>query len=133
MEDIKFYEKLLGVNSDTYFWKNDKIDNYRTKEDHEKWNKQKEEFGFDDRETWCLKSVFALFIFPRIKRFVDREPMSFPIGITYEKWLEILNKMARSFELVILDDVGTINIDDYNDEVEEGLKLFAEYYFHLWD
>jgi len=50
----------------------------------------------------------------------------------FKKWYIILTKMIRAFEAIAAEET-----DGYNGEhhpfVDEGLKLFHEYYFNLWD
>ena len=37
----------------------------------EQWVKEREEYGFDERETWALNFSFYLWLYERLKRFVD--------------------------------------------------------------
>ena len=37
----------------------------------EEWVKEREEYGFDERETWSLNFSFYLWLYERLKRFVD--------------------------------------------------------------
>lgn len=37
----------------------------------EQWAKEQEEYGFDERETWALNFSFYLWLYERLKRFVD--------------------------------------------------------------
>ena len=38
---------------------------------HEAWAKEREEYGFDERETWCMDKFFIEWIYTRIKMYVD--------------------------------------------------------------
>lgn len=96
----------------------------------EKWKKQREERGFDDTEFWSLFTTIARFIHPRLKTWIDYEPVSYPPEITYEEWMHILKVMERSFRMIADDNFFAAK--DYK-EVKEGLDLFHEYYLHLWD
>ena len=74
----------------------------------------------------------------------------YPGNLTWESWNEILDKMLWSFEQIILSSNGTdvesdlfkeykYNdkilielVDKNNEKIDEGLKLFGEYYRSLW-
>lgn len=88
--------------------------------------------GFDDTETWSLDSSLAMLILPRLKAFRDCKRGT-PCDTTPEQWNIIIDKMMYSFEYHCDEDrkYGR-NTDEEYAKVEEGLKLFAEYYGHLW-
>lgn len=95
--------------------------------------KQREERGFDDTETWALDHVIAKFVTPRLKRFKELH-ICHPHGITMEEWDEIIQKMIDGFEEILTrDDTREKRGREYDSEkVQEGLKLFAEYFHDLW-
>lgn len=98
---------------------------------YETFKAQHEERGFDDTELWNLDVSIAKFIFPRLKAFSKSGCR--PGHLEEEEWLEILNKMIRSFELMS-DDVDAFSYDaKINMEIEEGLELFHQYYRNLWN
>jgi hypothetical protein len=70
---------------------------------------------------------------------------SFPSCFENEQeWQEVLNKMIFSFSAALEDDFNIPQkyIDDYKEidkareaygkDIEEGINLFAKYYFSLW-
>lgn len=93
--------------------------------------------GFCDAETWALDSVICQFILPRLIRFRDIHG-GYPGGLTEQKWIEILDKMIFAFDWSLNHEE-----DKYKDLTQgeqernweryiEGMKLFAEYFRHLW-
>ena len=96
----------------------------------EEWYNQRKETGFDDTETWSLKTTIAKFVLPRLKWFKERH-FDNPWDITFEKWDEILDNMIFSFEYYAKDEWKPISDEDFK-KVEEGMKLFGEYYGDLW-
>lgn len=96
----------------------------------EEWYNQRKENGFDDTETWSLKTTIAKFVLPRLKWFKERH-FDNPWDITFEKWDEILDNMIFSFEYYAKDEWKPISDEDFK-KVEEGMKLFGEYYGDLW-
>ena len=91
--------------------------------------KQREERGWDDTELWNLDHTIARFVYPRLKRFIELEPKSYPTDFTYEEWIETLKKMLYSFECIVND---SINREEYN-KVQEGFELFGKYFQTIWD
>ena len=130
--DITLYTQLLEACS-----YNKEIDPYNIpnvnftliERDDNRWDEYKQQSlqrGFDDAETWALNNTIAKFIEPRLKLFREIHA-SYPANITEEQWNEILDKMIKAFEYINND-----NIHNHQEEVDEGLDLFREYFFGLW-
>lgn len=97
--------------------------------------------GFSDEELWALNETIAKFIIPRLKRLQEVKH-GYPSNITQEEWDDILNKIIRAFEIVLIEDdfYGHGNVDEwqehrkiYDKKKKEGLELFAKYFDNLWD
>ena len=87
------------------------------------------ELGFAQSETWNLYYSLALEIYPRLCYFRE-QTLASPIEVdSKEEWDEILGKMIHAFKLILTDDRRD---DEKFKEVEEGLRLFAKWYFALW-
>lgn len=106
---------------------------YISKKDkrYKKYVNQLKKRGFSDTETWCLFSVVSEFVLPRLKRFREINN-GYPANLTEEKWNEIIDSMILAFELCIKDDNGDFMKNEDREKVEQGLKLFGEYFQHLW-
>lgn len=101
-----------------YLEKNDKR--------YKKHMSQLRQNGFSDSETWALYSVIAEFTLPRLKRFREIE-VDYPSNLkNREEWNKILDKMIAYFQSVVNDD------ENMQNEHEQGLKWFCEYYRDLW-
>lgn len=100
----------------------------KEKQNRKKYAKQRSKRGFDDTELWSLDETIANFVYPRLKRF-KKHLNGHPGNLTIEQWEEILNKMTKSFELVLNDEITEETYDEYT----EGMNLFAEYFINLWD
>lgn len=90
--------------------------------------------GFSDDETWSLEYGSAKWILPRLRRFKELNN-SHPMDLTFEKWMEIIDKMIYAFETIIArdDPDKDINWDlDIDKKVKEGLELFGKYFLDLW-
>ena len=58
--------------------------------------------------------------------------MSHPYGLTNKKWNKIVSKMVQAFDLIVNTDAAR-RTDKEHEVVNEGLDLFREYFFDLWD
>lgn len=87
--------------------------------------------GWDDSELWNLDLTFARYIQPRLSRFRETT-YAYPNGLSMDEWRGMLWKMERAFTLLSTDDWFPLFEEGKQAEVEEGLKLFAEYYQSLW-
>lgn len=99
------------------------------------------EIQIDKYDTWNLDNTLAMIILPCLKQLRDTTH-GYPASLANYKedeyeiiddsganiWKEILNKMINSFERI-----ADISDYEYDDEVQEGLNLFAKYYCNLWD
>ena len=79
--------------------------------------------GMSQRDTWSLGVPFAEYILPRLKLF---KTTTFRDD---KEWDAILDKMMFAFQKVIECDGGP---SEFEDEINEGLKLFGKYYRGLW-
>lgn len=132
MKDVKYYEKKIGLKPEYYFWDDQMTDKFKNDKRQGKWAEQREKYGFDQRELWCLKSTLATFIYPRLMLFSEGSG-SFPLGMEYDEWLDIVKRMAKSFELILTEDMKEECDENYYKQIDEGLELFAKYFMQLWD
>lgn len=95
----------------------------------EEYKKQRIDRGFDDSELWSLDVTISKFILPRLKTFKDVAG-GYPGGMTENEWDELLDKMIVAFELHAQCKVSYT--EEENEKIKEGLKIFSEYFGHLW-
>jgi hypothetical protein len=106
--------------------------------------------GFDDSELWSLDYTCAKLMAPRLRAFIDTwdcrsAPMScfdnnsWPYSDQdFEDanviWRRSLEKMYKAFKLIVDSDGTTYMLStEEQAEIEEGLDLFREHFFELWD
>ena len=100
----------------------------------ERYKKQREQQGFDDTETWHLDRTFALFMIPRIKRFIQVNN-GFPNGETYESYIEKLKFVVKSFEEYYSDDNIETSLEIEKERLEnakQALDILLKLWFCLW-
>ena len=97
-----------------------------------KWAWQRATRGYDDRLFWAMDEYLNPIIVAGLKN-LRKNALGYPAGITSQnKWNKILDKMIFSivydkYETPFKEKMGDLN------KIEEGHKLFAEYYESLWD
>lgn len=106
--------------------------------DQIKWYFQKKFRGYADIEVWGLDIAIAKFVLPRLRALRRLPPMGHPIELTYEEWLEILDKMIYAMEFIVRDENGQMGREEYcsqenHGKVKEGLELLGKYFMDLWD
>ena len=96
-------------------------------------------------ECWNLDATLSALILPRLIRFRDNHCGTPGCLFEYDekgnilneeeecqKWEKILDKMIWAFYLYI--SVGSLYwTEEQKQQINEGLKLFAEYFQSLWD
>jgi hypothetical protein len=114
---------------------------------------RKIEVRIDSWDCWNLDYTLALIIAPALKKLKEiqhgfptefSEPDIGSDGENYggngggvEAWNAVLDKMIFAFEQISSDNDDLEQDWRYNEElrqqVQEGLNMFAKYYFALWD
>lgn len=92
---------------------------------------QRVQRGWDDSETYSLDYSLAKLILPRLRRFKELKTWR-PADMTPTEWDSALDKMIAAFEFAASDD-RWIDVAGKEQALrQEGLDLFAKYYFSLW-
>lgn len=114
------------------------------KRTRKKWLK-KQGLYVNPKETWNLDVTLARYILPRLKLY-KKLTIAYPgcgEANTFEKWVEILDKMIWSFEQVascyeceewkfdMNDSSWREKMRTMNKRMDDGLMLFAKYYRSL--
>ena len=99
-----------------------------------KYKKQREEQGFDDTETWHLDKTLALFLIPRLERFIQVNN-GFPTGETEESYDEKLNFIINSFKEYYYNEDQEVSLEIEKERLLNAKKaaaLLGELWFDLW-
>ena len=102
----------------------------------EMYKKQRFEQGFDDTETWHMDRTIALFIIPRLKKFIELNN-GIPTGETVESYNEKLNFIINAFENYYATNKYYESVDDterkqLTDDVKQAVEYLSKLWFELW-
>lgn len=106
-----------GITDNNRPWKFGKEDDERA----QLWNEEREIYGFDSRETWCLFETFYLWLYERLKMFKDY----CAIDTGYHKFdyngceytqEQLIDMMLERIELYFSD-----TYDEYNPRIDSEL------------
>jgi hypothetical protein len=98
------------------------------------FKKQREENGFDDTETWHLDKTLALFLIPRLERFIQVNN-GFPNGETEESFNEKLNFILKSFQQYYYGENEEVSLELEKERVsnlKKAAAILGEIWFDLW-
>lgn len=101
---------------------------------NQKWKKEKEQFGFDERETWDLCFTFFCWLYERLRKYKEISPVDLSCKIieinnkkkTLEEWIDIMINNAESLILVDIYSEEKINLAEFT------IEIFKQTIFYLW-
>lgn len=98
--------------------------------DYDTDGKRDVDVDISGHDLYSLDHTLALIIHPALVAYKEKAA-GHPGGITQDEWDDILDKMIFAFERYTEDDFIYTNDEDHK-KMSEGMKLFAEWYHHLW-
>ncbi len=106
----------------------------RDPESLERYRNQRESQGFDDTETWHLDRTLALFLIPRLERFIQVNN-GFPTNETEQSYDEKLNFILNSFKEYYYNENEEVSLEIEKERLNNAKKaavLLGELWFDLW-
>ena len=98
----------------------------------EMYKQQRFENGFDDTETWHIDRTLALFIIPRLKRFIEVNN-GIPTGETVESYNGKLNFIISSFENYYSTNKYYESTDiEERKQLTDDVRKAVDHLSHLW-
>ena len=102
----------------------------------EQYRQQRFERGFDDTETWHMDRTMALFIIPRLKRFMEVNN-GIPNGETEQSYDEKIRFIIGAFENYYVSDkyFNSVDIEErkkLTDDVRQAVEYLSKLWFELW-
>ena len=112
----------------------DQINDEREK----RWKKQRETYGFDDRETWNLDSAFYEWLYERLMMYkeiggkiVNLDSGKFEYGGKIYSQAELIDEMLKRLEFNFSDKYNDWEEDQYK-YVHEIEKMWAVVLPAMW-
>lgn len=115
----------------------DRPDLWKKRDKRQKeWTRQRKEYGFDERETWCLDFSFYCWLYERCKMFLDKSCIDLNFhkfeyeGETFTQE-QCINKIIEGCEIAI-------TVDDWNwtkeqeKQVADVAKIWAIILPAMW-
>ena len=101
------------------------------------WDKEKEEYGFDERETWALDFAFYCWLYEHLKMYVDVNC----VDLTYHKFEyegevltqeECINRMLKGCEAYFQNDYQWDISEEDKKIVDDITKIWAIVWPAMW-
>ena len=94
---------------------------------------QRARYGYSEQDTWSI-SHYAADVLAKMVADLRERMLGYPADIDVERWDEMLSKIERGFmaALAVMDG-GADDDERYLAEFREGMALFSERFFDLWD
>jgi len=126
--------KPEGINNICFSVANEIYEKDLVKKEH--YRQQRFERGFDDTETWHMDRTMALFIIPRLKRFIEVNN-GIPNGETEESYDEKIRFIISAFENYYVSDkyFNSVDIEErkkLTDDVRLAVEYLSKLWFELW-
>ena len=101
---------------------------------NQKWEKEREQYGFDERETWNLDFTFFCWLYERLKRYKEISPVDLSCKIVkvnneeknLEEWVNLM--ISNSKDLILANIYSEENIK----LAEFTIEIFKQTIFYLW-
>ena len=123
----KYLENILPKGKSPYdFECDDEIRN-------QKWEKEREQLGFDERETWNLDFTFFCWLYERLKRYKEISPADLTHKIVkvnneeknLEEWVNLM--ISNSKDLILANIYSEENVK----LAEFTIEIFKKTIFYL--
>lgn len=133
MQRNKYLENL-GIKPEVYAVNLVSDDDPR----NERFQKQREDYGFDESETWSLDSAFVEWLYSRLKMFMERADGF--IDLSHYKFQfkgkeinqrDAINYIIDVLEQWLMDEDKSFSSGN-NDRLIEAVKLFADILPAMW-
>lgn len=107
--------------------------------------KRKINVKIDPYDVWSMDHTLSLIVAPMLKQLKEQKhgsgqvededvPDEYQQADVHERWDWVLDEMIHAFNTIRNDETEDFLLNDKERKrVQNGLRLFAKYYFSLWD
>ena len=123
----KYLENILPKGKSPYdFYYDDEVRN-------QKWEKEREQFSFDEREMWLLDFTFFCWLYERLKKYKEVSPVDLSCKIVkvnneeknLEEWINLM--ISNSKDLILANIYSEENVK----LAEFTIEIFKKTIFYL--
>ena len=124
----KYLENILPKGKSPYdFEFDDEIRN-------QKWESERLEYGFDEREMWNLDFTFFCWLYERLRKYREVSPADLSCKIVKVNNEE--KNLGEWIDIMINNSEALILLDMYSEEniklAEFTIEIFKQTIFYLW-
>lgn len=128
------YLKELGIDPEDYEFMLGP--GKKTEKHYNLFRKQIRELGFSSKETWSLRTTLAIFMYTRLRAFLDFNIIDLDHP-EEQPFKEAIDKMLWTFGEYLkwerFDDAMKFEKDEeYRKKFNEGFDALRDFFFHLW-
>ena len=101
---------------------------------NQKWESERLEYGFDERETWNLDFTFFCWLYETLMKYKEISPVDLSCKIVKVNNEE--KKLGEWIDIMINNSEALILLDMYSEEniklAEFTIEIFKQTIFYLW-
>ena len=122
LEDIGYYSDLDNLDPESH---------------NSKWEKQRQTYGFDVRDTWNLDKTMLALLYERLQMYnqvnnIDTECHSIEFGGEKLTMQQVLDKMLANGEKVLTEEDYFVDFAQVDDAEKEFWQLWAISHKLFW-
>lgn len=101
------------------------------------WEKEREEYGFDNRETWCLDRILAEWMYSRFMMYKEVTIVNLDYhkyNIDGKEWTqrECIDKIIENSKFYLCNETYAPDSTEVYEKLSEAIKIMSEVIFDMW-
>ena len=106
-------------------------------ERNKEWEKEREEYGFDNRETWCLDRILAEWMYSRFIMYKEVTIVNLDYhkyNIDGKEWTqrECIDKIIENTKFYLCNETYAPDSTEVYEKLSEAIKIMSEVIFDMW-
>lgn len=106
-------------------------------ERNKEWEKEREEYGFDNRETWCLDRILAEWMYSRFMMYKEVTIVNLDYhkyNIDGKEWTqrECIDKIIENTKFYLCNETYAPDSTEVYEKLSEAIKIMSEVIFDMW-
>ena len=106
-------------------------------ERNKEWEKEREEYGFDNRETWCLDRILAEWMYSRFMMYKEVTIVNLDYhkyNIDGKEWTqrECIDKIIENTKFYLCNETYAPDSTEVYEKLSEAIKIMSKVIFDMW-